>query len=304
MFVLMQEREQRFQTRRPYRFLKQKSTDIPFPLSTTSALVLLWSGADVYRSPIVREYWKQLDLSAGRALFDRCNEVWPHYSQVIQNRKWLLDQWSDEILNSGEIAQTVILAAGLAPLGLDLAARFPRCRVFDVDMSLMPEKAQLVAGIHNAPTNLHFVTADITDRAACKAALVQAGWQPEQATLLIIEGISYYISRAQLIDLHDMVAPGSQVLLEYMVPEAEILAERRHIPREIFQTIVEHCGVRTPIEVWNLAELAARMPGKILRHVTMRDIERLRHPERQKNICTFPTADSGWIEIANIQRLD
>ncbi len=270
-------------------------------LSATSALVLLWSGVELYRAPIVREYWKRLDLSAGRALFNRCNEVWPDYDQIIQNRKWLLGLWSDEILKSGETPQTVILAAGLAPLGLDLAARFPAFRVFDVDMKQMAEKARLVAGIQNAPANLHFVTADITDREDCRAALVRAGWRPDQPTLLIVEGISYYISRAQLIDLPGMVAPGSRVLLEFMIPADNIQADRRHIPREVFQAIVDYCGVSTPIETWTLPELAAKVPGRIVRHVTMHDIERLRQPGRQAAVCTFPATDSGWIEIIDMQ---
>lgn len=270
-------------------------------LSPTSALVLLWSGVEVYRAPIVREYWKRLDLSAGRALFNRCNEVWPDYDKIIRNRKWLLGLWSDDILKSGEIAQTVILAAGLSPLGLDLAVRFPGFRVFDVDMNQMAEKAQLVAGIQNAPANLHFVTADITDRASCCAALMLAGWRPAQPTLLIVEGISYYISRAQLIDLPGMVAPASRVLLEYMIPADNIQADRRHIPREVFQAIVGHCGVSTPIETWTLTELAAGIPGIIVRHVTMHGIECLREAKRQSAVCTFPATDSGWIEIVDIQ---
>ncbi len=57
-------------------------------LSATSALVMLWAGEGCCRSERGRCYLGGLDLSGGRELYRRCNEVWPHYAEVIRNRKF------------------------------------------------------------------------------------------------------------------------------------------------------------------------------------------------------------------------
>ncbi|WP_278248918.1 hypothetical protein [Chlorobium sp. N1] len=38
----------------------------------------LWCGPELSRSPAVHEYFAMLDLSSGRALFERCDAIWKH----------------------------------------------------------------------------------------------------------------------------------------------------------------------------------------------------------------------------------
>lgn len=267
----------------------------------TSALVLLWSGEELYSHAVVLEYWHRLDFSAALPLYQRCNAIWPQYNQVIQNRKWLIDRWSKEILTDKIISQVVIVAAGMAPLGLDIAARFLNCQVYDLDLINMPQKALLVAGVPGAPENLHFVTADITNVTATRAALLHAGWLAEQPTLMIIEGISYYIPPASLLELLDMPAEGSRVLLEYMVPEKSVCESRRHIPCKIFRAIVDYCGLDSKIEVWTLESILVKVSSLLVRHMTMHDIEKLRFQNLKDSEALFPNPNSGWIEVIDLR---
>ena len=115
------------------------------------------------------------------------------YDQVIKNRKWCIGAWCNSILASGSIEQVVIIAAGFAPLGVELASTFPACTIFDVDLLNMPEKQKICESISGLGANLHFVEADITDTDKCVGLLNLAGWQGNRPTLVICDGISYYI---------------------------------------------------------------------------------------------------------------
>jgi len=94
------------------------------PISDTSALVLLWCGAEIYESDAVREYAGMLDLSAGQELLARCHAVWEEYDRVIRYRKLCIAREAKASLATGELRQVIISGAGYSMLGIELASLF------------------------------------------------------------------------------------------------------------------------------------------------------------------------------------
>ena len=270
-------------------------------LSSTSALVLLWTDKSLYSAPVVDHYWSMLDLSSGIELYKKCNAIWPSYSCVINDRKWQIGKWSDEILTLGTIKQVIIFAAGWAPLGLELANGFKDCNVFEIDLDNMEAKAKLVSQISGAPKNIKFITADISNRNLCLNALRGSGWSADAPSLLIFEGISYYLKPGDLISLFSLPNVASRAILEYMIPYDQVEAKRREIPEKVFAAIAHDCQLKVPIEMWDVAEIGRRVPGHIIRDVTLSDIEGMKYKNNQAHKVIFPTPDSGWIQIADIE---
>lgn len=269
-------------------------------LSTTSALVLLWTDRSLYKASVVKAYWDMLDLSSGTPLYNKCNAVWPRYNAVINDRKWIISTWCKELLTFGQIKQVIIFAAGWAPLGLELANDHQDCDVFEVDIANMEEKSRLVSKIHSAPKNIRFITADITDRVDCQCALEKEGWRADAPSLLVFEGISYYIGRSALMDLIRLASNQSHAIVEYMTPYEQVEPKRRAIPEKVFGIIGDECKLQSPMRTWDFDEIRAQAPGTLVRRVTLCDIEKMRKIQGFEDSNDFPEPNSGWIEVVDI----
>lgn len=106
----------------------------PITLSATSALVLQFAGTESYPHRLTQRYLASLDLSAGTAMRLALDRVWPHFDEWTKNRKFGIQAFLKKCLRQRPGAtQLANLAAGLDPLTLELCARFPNLRAYDVD---------------------------------------------------------------------------------------------------------------------------------------------------------------------------
>lgn len=285
----------------PFRMSRFPSLRAPLPLADTSALVLLWCGPEIYRSPAVHRYAALLDLSAGRDLLRRCDAVWGHYGRVIEYRKRCILHEAVKAVETGGIRQVVIAGAGFSMLGIELAALVPDLSVFetDADRSSMVEKRRLTAGLSFAAgSTLHCLEADAEDSPGTLSALEGAGWQRDRPTLLVVEGLSYYISKDSLRRQWESLVQGSRVVLEYLVPPADVGEARRPIPERVFGIIMEYCSSEGEYTRWREEELLLESGVQVERVWTMDAIERkLGAGER-----LFLRREDGWIEIAVMER--
>lgn len=267
-------------------------------IATTSAVVLLWAGEEPYRTEGARAYLKRLDLSAGRALHDRCQCIWPHYGEVIRNRKVAILQLMERLAaGQRKLRQVVIAGAGQAPLSLEWCERHPAHRVFDLDWEFMEEKRLLAgeAGVKNVE-RVSFLTVDNSSAADIRRKLLEADWEPGRSTLLVLEGISYYLSPTalrQMIGLFQTEDASSRVILEYLKPFAAVDPSRRKIPEEIFGIVARHCGLQSFTHLSD-DTIASWGEMKLLERIPMRQMEFWRTGANR----FFPTDESGWIEIA------
>lgn len=169
---------------------------MPVSISATSALVLNWTDPKIWLSLMSAEYMRDLDLSEGKSLLARFSEEENFmHTQAVSCRKFFVRKTVCEFLErlqrEGRSGQVAILAAGLAPLSVEIASLFPSSAVFDVDLHNMGEKRKLLG---DRLPNIKFGECDITDIGKLDAMLAAAGFRKWEATIAVLEGILYYIS--------------------------------------------------------------------------------------------------------------
>ncbi len=161
-------------------------------ISGTSALVLLWGGKDAYKSKLAQKYLEQLDLSSGYELYNECSKIWEPYHEILRNRKFGVFNFIESILREDSNAQVIILAAGIAPLSLDIIERFPDAKIFDIDIVNMPMKKKLFEEVSDGSfeNKIEFIESDITNKDILTESLIQHGWDKSKKSIVIAEGIS------------------------------------------------------------------------------------------------------------------
>ena len=268
-------------------------------LSPTSALVLLWDGDSSYTSRLSRRYLRCLDLKAGKKLFAECAKIWPHYAENIKNRKHCIFQLATKFLTDIPKIQIVILGAGIAPLSLEIHSSFPSAKVFDVDRSFMEAKKRIARRILPRQSRVRFVSADVSNVHELSEKLVAAGWDFKKPSIIIVEGLSYYISRKALRNIFSFFKTKNQknrIIIEYLLLPKQIAKERRSIALNVFKEIARQCVSFKPA-AYSFDDLScmikkSRGPAKM--RFRMKDMKKLRTGRNRY----FPSARSGWVETA------
>jgi len=173
-----------------------------------------------------------LDLGLGEGIMRECDRFWPHYSEVIRNRKsCVLDLALDCIENDGT-RQVVVLGAGMDALSIELCSWLD-CVVFDVDSAGMGRKEQLVGALaQDLRGALRCVTADASRRASVTSGLAGAGWSRDEPSLLVVEGLSYYLTAGDLWGLASGFSTAhrdNRMILEYLLPPCDIPEDLRPV---------------------------------------------------------------------------
>ena len=271
-------------------------------LSDTSAFVTLLAGRDVHTSPASLRYLDMLDLSHGEDLLRRCYMVWPHLDQLVKNRKRCVLEETLECISAGA-RQVVILGSGIDALSLEIVSRVKDVAVYELDTANLDAKRSLLE--EAAPEDsgrVACVTVDLGRAAEAVDKTVAAGWRRDIPSVLVLEGISYYLKEPAMWDIIRRFGTGAEndVLLEYIVPAACIATERAHIPDAVFDIIREYMSA--PLEISKmdparLRETVAGTGGRVLRRHTMHSMEKSRTGTNRH----FPTESSGWVEVCRIR---
>ena len=256
-------------------------------LSHTSAFVLLLLGSEIFKTALARNFLSKLDLSAGQALYDQSMAFWPHYDQIIKNRKFAVLKLVETLLLEGKLPhQIVIAAAGMDAMGLEIASRYPGATVYELDEAFMTEKKKL-----SPHERVHYITSDLTRSETCLEALKEIGWQANQPSLMIYEGISYYISQQQTKTLTNAVSPN-YVIVDYLKPLTllnDVAAKRGNF---IFDAIL---GGAQSLEIprYDVQILEKTLTLPCHTRLSMMHLEK----ERSGRNHLFPTDAHGWIEV-------
>src|SRR5262249_14094159 len=144
-------------------------------------------------------YVQHLDISSGQTMIDehKTAGIYELTQELICNRKFIIRHAVLEGLRSNtEDSQIVILAAGLAPLALELLSReYDRIhRVYEVDVTPLNEKQVIYEDIAPHLSNkIVFFQDDIRSSVLLKN-LEQVGFNPKRSTVFVIEGITHYMT--------------------------------------------------------------------------------------------------------------
>ncbi|MEA3452026.1 MAG: class I SAM-dependent methyltransferase [Bacteroidota bacterium] len=263
-------------------------------LSSTSALVLLWAKYECYKSKAANCYLKQLDLAEGKNLYNKCNEICPYYDEVIINRKYgILNLIKESFATESSPIQLVIAGAGFDALGIEVRELYSNVKIFEIDIENMKTKSHLVMQQNNkSKHDIAFIEADISNTFGLYKSLCDHSWTPKIPTLLVLEGVSYYLSPESIQKLIQTIKPGF-VIFEFLKQDDEISTDRIHIPNKVFELISDQCRLSNIIK-YNYSKI-----GKIFNNFFVVDNYSMKKLElmRTGSNSYFETEDSGWIEI-------
>ncbi|HMK53910.1 MAG TPA: class I SAM-dependent methyltransferase [Methanobacteriaceae archaeon] len=272
-----------------------------YKLIPTAALVMHWA-EELYQRKPANHFLDTLDLSAGDNILKECNETCNWYKEVILNRNNLIYHLiSHQLLETQEKPQIVILAAGMCPLSINLLYQYGSkiAHIFEIDKAHMEKKSRIYKEMFPEYMNkLTCFSFDITRRDLINHLYHEEHFKIERPTLVIAEGISYYISPTDLKKLIiDFSSPQrmNRFIVDYQVPYNEVNDNKRHIPQNIFGIIRDHCQVPPPITTYtqnDLEYLFEEVWGKVDENYDLKNMEFLRKGKNEY----FKTRKEGWIE--------
>jgi O-methyltransferase involved in polyketide biosynthesis len=267
-------------------------------ISDTSALVLNWTSKDIWKSKNAQNYFAGLDLNAADILLQKFNrqENYMH-TQMVSNRKFFIRKSSIEFLEecrrNGRTGQVIILAAGIAPLSVEIASLYKESKVFDVDKYLMKDKERY---LDNVCPNINFIECDITDIKLLKEKLLEKGWNIKEPGLLIMEGIIYYLTEDDLKNLFTFFSGNNFKLACDFGLKPECVNEKNRIYGvEVFRKIQESVGLEFVSfdRPDYYMSLVTQCGFENATRFTMDDIQKERTGEKSP----FDYDEPGWIAV-------
>lgn len=280
----------------PKNFKKQNSE-----LSPTSSLVLFLAGRQSYSQKNTQKYLDYINFDNEHVSIKEFIKIWPPMDNVIKNRKYAIKKMAYDFLSKNNKAQVVILAAGLDPLSIEIASLYPQSCIFEIDKYNMEVKKQLLKKIGNLE-NIKCLTSDLTDVATVEKHLLQASWNKQTPTLLIAEGISYYLS---IKDLWNIVAifkspkTSNELILEYLLPYDLINEKYRNIAKQVFQKLEKDYQLSGIIHYSEelIKKQLPQISGILKKTLNFYEVEQ----DRLGKNSFFTESKDGWIEVSNIQ---
>lgn len=271
-------------------------------ISATSALVLNWTEKSIWKSNEAQKYNKSLDLNEGTeilALFSE-KENFMH-TQSVSNRKFFMRKCGVSFLEKNNNGQVIILAAGIAPLSIELGSLFPDSKIFDVDKYHMNDKKVKIEKLFDDEIkNINFIESDITDISNMEEMLLRSGWNSEFPTLLVMEGINYYLKTEDLKSILKYFSSKNTALACDFLLNYDLIHESNRIYGiEVFRKIKETVGLdfvnsySPEIFLKMVTDAGFTNPQR----QTMQDMQ----IERTGKLEPYEMPESGWISLVKCE---
>lgn len=162
--------------------------------------------------------------------------VLPGYDQLLLLRKFMIKQKIEQAIAAG-VKQIVILGGGYDIRALVTALNHPEIQVYEIDRGSTRECK--LAGLHTIPEgigfddldiidhsqnvtvingNMHYINADLSVEELADV-LQHAGFQSQEASFFIAEGVSMYLdedSNLRMLNaVYDLLQPQNEFLISY-----------------------------------------------------------------------------------------
>ena len=260
-------------------------------LEPTSSVVFNWSKT-LYNSSFMKknffDYW---DSSSGNELNIKCLDICSWCEEVIINRKYKIRELLKAKLSQAKNPyQIIFLASGKCPLPFYSVKNFPNIKkVFEIDISQMKEKNKIYE--KNKLNNIICLKENICSENLLNI-LIKNSYNESYPTIIIIEGISYYISENDLANIIKKFShKKNYFILEYLLNNEEISKEYRSIPRKTFLEIQKLSNLEI-IRTYNQKTLEKMIKTKV-RKTNLHKIEK----ERLEKNVFFKNSNDSWIDI-------
>lgn len=248
-------------------------------IAQTSDGVLVMSGSESYKeSPTAQEYLSKIDFSDAKKQIDKYLKIYPHYTEIILNRKYIIQKVLFSFFEENSNAQLLILGSGLDPLGLLVKDKVPEIKVFEVEKTSVMDKKEIINSIKNAP-ELHICEADLSNPVQTEQALKANGYSWDLPTIIVAEGISYYVEKESFWNTVKRVLPKTstgQLVLEHMIPQEKVAEENRSIAKEVFENLRKDYNIDSYFTYndTELKEAGAKLGLSLLKAWSLKDIEK------------------------------
>ena len=184
--------------------------------------------------------------------------VQTHNGPITLSRSRYTEDRLVELIERG-VRQYVILGAGLDTFAFRRSDLLERVQVFEVDhpatLAMKHERLAILGRPY--PPQLHFVAVDFATEQLADA-LPAAGYDPHQLSCFSWLGVTYYLTRAAVMDTLRAVASiapaGSSILFDYLDADA-FVPERAARRVQVLQAIAARVGepMQTGFEPQTLA---------------------------------------------------
>jgi O-methyltransferase involved in polyketide biosynthesis len=195
-------------------------------VASTSALVLSVAKS-LYQDGWSREYISRIDFSAVEKLAEELYRITPLFQDVLLIRKRMVRHLVTQLMLQHPRQQVCILGAGLDPLGLKIAEDFPIYpkAIYEIDNAYVQEKKELYASVSFDDERLYHLQGDLTNIPLLMQTLIDTGYDPNEPTLIIFEGIMHYISEEQFLRIMRAFCSRTRnnaVIMDYMLQNEDL----------------------------------------------------------------------------------
>jgi O-methyltransferase involved in polyketide biosynthesis len=216
--------------------------------STTSALILSIAKS-LFDHGWSREYISRIDFSAVEKQAAELYPVMPQLRDMVMIRKRMVRYLIHQVMEQHPRRQVCILAAGLDPLGLQMAENYPADihAIYEIDKVHIHEKQELYTSVSFNDERLHHLHLDITNPPVMMETLINAGYNPWEPTLIVFEGIMHYISEEQFLRIMRAFCSRTRnnaVIMDYTLPAEDICPAALQEAEELLEILENIIGTR------------------------------------------------------------
>jgi len=138
-------------------------------------------------------------------------------------RKRFIEAKVNEAIDAG-YTQVVNIGAGFDSLAWRLSRRFPSVNFIEIDHPATgKEKIKAFSSADSIPENLHFITADLSQKKLESVLDAGSGFDPGRKTIYIAEGVLMYLKEEHVTGLFKalkrLTGPGSRFVFSGMEPD-------------------------------------------------------------------------------------
>lgn len=232
----------------------------------SSAALLLSVVKNLYTDGWGHDYLSRIDFSAVEKPAAMLTGITPLFGEVLLLRKQMVRYLIRQLMTAHPPQQVCILAAGLDPLGLQIAECFPwqLTSIYEIDTCHMQEKKALYAAVSYNDARLHTLHADITHTQQMMEMLIAAGYQPKESTLIVFEGIMHYIPEEHFLKVMRCFCSrvrNNVVIMDYTLPEEEMSSSYISLARALSEVMENNIGYSRKKVLNLLSLLEAEVAG-------------------------------------------
>ncbi len=246
----------------------------------TAAMVVAVGGDRLAFTAPGRALLAMVDTSSAHDLARTLLTTHPHSLRHLVLRRWRAMRHLERIVaEHSDAAQLIIVpGAGLSAISVDWCTMHPNARAIEIDYDHVDiKRAGIASAAPLAAPRITCLHLDLRDSAALARRLEPLGWSTSTPCTWIIEGLSYYLTRAEfasLLALSRSAHPHTRIISEYGARRGTLRQPARDAITAYHRMIAQRIGMDDLHET-DIASVAADAGLRVIADECAADIESL-----------------------------